>query len=208
MNELSIIFNKMNINTYDVLEAASTKWNFLKFEPGLVGGHCIGVDPYYLLHKAYEYHYLSQVIMPGRRVNDAMGYYVAEQTAKMLIATGKNILETNVLVLGVTFKENVSDIRNTRIIDMISELKTYGINVDAVDYMADAKEFYKEYGYQLKDIPGNNYDAVILAVKHKNYEKLTEDDLTQLLRNDGKGIVVDIKGILRGKINKFKYWTL
>ncbi|MGB3841750.1 MAG: UDP binding domain-containing protein, partial [Bacteroidales bacterium] len=193
---------------YDVLEAASTKWNFLKFEPGLVGGHCIGVDPYYLLHKAYEYHYLSQVIMPGRRVNDAMGYYVAEQTAKMLIATGKNILETNVLVLGVTFKENVSDIRNTRIIDMISELKTYGINVDAVDYMADAKEFYKEYGYQLKDIPGNNYDAVILAVKHKNYEKLTEDDLTQLLRNDGKGIVVDIKGILRGKINKFKYWTL
>lgn len=112
------------------------------------------------------------------------------------------------MVLGVTFKENVSDIRNTRIIDMISELKTYGINVDAVDYMADAKEFYKEYGYQLKDIPGNNYDAVILAVKHKNYEKLTEDDLTQLLRNDGKGIVVDIKGILRGKINKFKYWTL
>ncbi|MGB4603075.1 MAG: nucleotide sugar dehydrogenase, partial [Bacteroidales bacterium] len=109
MNELSIIFNKMNINTYDVLEAAGTKWNFLKFEPGLVGGHCIGVDPYYLVHKAYEYRYHSQVILSGRKVNDDMGYYVAEQTAKLLIATGKNLLKTNVLILGVTFKENVTD---------------------------------------------------------------------------------------------------
>ncbi|HQJ58703.1 MAG TPA: nucleotide sugar dehydrogenase, partial [Bacteroidales bacterium] len=159
MNELSIIFNKMNINTYDVLEAAGTKWNFLKFEPGLVGGHCIGVDPYYLVHKAYEYRYHSQVILSGRKVNDDMGYYVAEQTAKLLIATGKNLLKTNVLILGVTFKENVTDIRNTRVVDMISEMKSYGINVDAIDYMADADEFYKEYGYKLIEKPDKKYDA-------------------------------------------------
>ncbi|HXK91803.1 MAG TPA: nucleotide sugar dehydrogenase, partial [Bacteroidales bacterium] len=174
MNELSIIFNKMNINTYDVLEAAGTKWNFLKFEPGLVGGHCIGVDPYYLVHKAYEYRYHSQVILSGRKVNDDMGYYVAEQTAKLLIATGKNLLKTNVLILGVTFKENVTDIRNTRVVDMISEMKSYGINVDAVDYMADADEFYKEYGYKLIEKPDKKYDAVVLAVKHKNYENFDE----------------------------------
>lgn len=208
MNELSIIFNKMNINTYDVLEAAGTKWNFLKFEPGLVGGHCIGVDPYYLVHKAYEYRYHSQVILSGRKVNDDMGYYVAEQTAKLLIATGKNLLKTNVLILGVTFKENVTDIRNTRVVDMISEMKSYGINVDAVDYMADADEFYKEYGYKLKEKPDKKYDAIVLAVKHKNYENFDEESLSHLLCDDGKGIVVDIKGVLRGKINNYKYWTL
>ncbi|MGB4664815.1 MAG: nucleotide sugar dehydrogenase [Bacteroidales bacterium] len=208
MNELSIIFNKMNINTYDVLEAAGTKWNFLKFEPGLVGGHCIGVDPYYLVHKAYEYRYHSQVILSGRKVNDDMGYYVAEQTAKLLIATGKNLLKTNVLILGVTFKENVTDIRNTRVVDMISEMKSYGINVDAVDYMADGDEFYKEYGYKLKEKPDKKYDAVVLAVKHKNYENFDEESLSNLLCDDGKGIVVDIKGMLRGKINNYKYWTL
>lgn len=208
MNELSIIFNKMNINTYDVLEAAGTKWNFLKFEPGLVGGHCIGVDPYYLVHKAYEYRYHSQVILSGRKVNDDMGYYVAEQTAKLLIATGKNLLKTNVLILGVTFKENVTDIRNTRVVDMISEMKSYGINVDAVDYMADPDEFYKEYGYKLKEKPDKKYDVIVLAVKHKNYENLDEDSLSHLLCDDSKGIVVDIKGVLRGKINNYKYWTL
>ena len=208
MNELSIIFNKMNINTYDVLEAAGTKWNFLKFEPGLVGGHCIGVDPYYLVHKAYEYRYHSQVILSGRKVNDDMGYYVAEQTAKLLIATGKNLLKTNVLILGVTFKENVTDIRNTRVVDMISEIKSYGINVDAVDYMADPEEFYKEYGYKLKEKPDKKYDAIVLAVKHKNYENFDEENLSHLLCDDDKGIVVDIKGVLRGKINNYKYWTL
>lgn len=208
MNELSIIFNKMNINTYDVLEAAGTKWNFLKFEPGLVGGHCIGVDPYYLVHKAYEYRYHSQVILSGRKVNDDMGYYVAEQTAKLLIATGKNLLKTNVLILGVTFKENVTDIRNTRVVDMISEMKSYGINVDAVDYMADPEEFYKEYGYKLKEKPDKKYDAIVLAVKHKNYENFDEENLSHLLCDDDKGIVVDIKGVLRGKINNYKYWTL
>lgn len=208
MNELSIIFNKMNINTYDVLEAAGTKWNFLKFEPGLVGGHCIGVDPYYLVHKAYEYRYHSQVILSGRKVNDDMGYYVAEQTAKLLIATGKNLLKTNVLILGVTFKENVTDIRNTRVVDMISEMKSYGINVDVVDYMADAEEFYKEYGYKLKEKPDKKYDAIVLAVKHKNYENFDEENLSHLLCDDDKGIVVDIKGVLRGKINNYKYWTL
>ena len=208
MNELSIIFNKININTYDVLEAAGTKWNFLKFEPGLVGGHCIGVDPYYLVHKAYEYRYHSQVILSGRKVNDDMGYYVAEQTAKLLIATGKNLLKTNVLILGVTFKENVTDIRNTRVVDMISEMKSYGINVDAVDYMADPEEFYKEYGYKLKEKPDKKYDAIVLAVKHKNYENFDEENLSHLLCDDDKGIVVDIKGVLRGKINNYKYWTL
>ena len=208
MNELSIIFNKMNINTYDVLEAAGTKWNFLKFEPGLVGGHCIGVDPYYLVHKAYEYRYHSQVILSGRKVNDDMGYYVAEQTAKLLIATGKNLLKTNVLILGVTFKENVTDIRNTRVVDMISEMKNYGINVDAIDYMADADEFYKEYGYKLIEKPDKKYDAVVLAVKHKNYENFDEESLSHMLCDDGKGIVVDIEGVLRGKINNYKYWTL
>ncbi len=208
MNELSIIFNKMNINTYDVLEAAGTKWNFLKFEPGLVGGHCIGVDPYYLVHKAYEYRYHSQVILSGRKVNDDMGYYVAEQTAKLLIATGKNLLKTNVLILGVTFKENVTDIRNTRVVDMISEMKSYGINVDAIDYMADADEFYKEYGYKLIEKPDKKYDAVVLAVKHKIYENFDVESLSHLFCDDGKGIVVDIKGVLRDKINNYKYWTL
>ena len=137
-----------------------------------------------------------------------MGYYVAEQTAKLLIATGKNLLKTNVLILGVTFKENVTDIRNTRVVDMISEMKSYGINVDAVDYMADPEEFYKEYGYKLKEKPDKKYDAIVLAVKHKNYENFDEENLSHLLCDDDKGIVVDIKGVLRGKINNYKYWTL
>lgn len=175
MNELSIIFNRMGINTYEVLEAAGTKWNFLKFFPGLVGGHCIGVDPYYLVFKAREYRYHPQVIASGRYVNDSMGYYVAKQTVKKLIAAGKNVLNTKVLVMGVTFKEDVSDIRNSRVPDIITELKSYGVAVDVVDPHACSKEVEHEYGFGLVEKPATDYDAVIVAVSHKPYFDLSED---------------------------------
>ncbi len=167
MNELSMIFNRMGINTYDVLEAAGTKWNFLKFYPGLVGGHCIGVDPYYLAYKAKKFRYHPQIINSGRFVNDSMGFYVARQTVKKLITAGKNIAESRVLVMGVTFKEDVSDIRNSRVPDIIGELKSFGVNVEVVDFHAEPKEIKKEYGFDLQDDIGENYDAVIVAVSHQ-----------------------------------------
>ncbi|HOT88082.1 MAG TPA: nucleotide sugar dehydrogenase, partial [Bacteroidales bacterium] len=161
MNELSIIFNRMGINTYEVLEAAGTKWNFLKFYPGLVGGHCIGVDPYYLTYKAKEFRYHAQIINSGRFVNDSMGFYVAKQTVKKIIAAGKNVLNSRVLVMGATFKEDVSDIRNSRVADVISELKSYGVNVDVVDPYASSKELKHEYGFELVEKPSGKYDAII-----------------------------------------------
>lgn len=206
MNELSIIFNRMGINTYEVLEAAGTKWNFLKFYPGLVGGHCIGVDPYYLTYKAKEFRYHAQIINSGRFVNDSMGFYVAKQTVKKIIAAGKNVLNAKVLVMGATFKENVSDIRNSRVADVVSELKTYGVQVDVVDPFANSKELEHEYGFGLVKEPGRDYDAVIVAVSHEQYSCMKEDDFKKVLGS--KGILVDIKGMYRGKIKDLTYWSL
>jgi len=206
MNELSIIFNRMGINTFEVLEAAGTKWNFLKFYPGLVGGHCIGVDPYYLTFKAQEYRYHSQVINAGRFVNDSMGFYIAKQTVKKLIAAGKNVLKTNVLVMGATFKEDVSDIRNSRVADVVSELKSYGVNVDVIDPQANSNELLHEYGFGLTKKTRNDYDAIIIAVSHKEYKQFNEEYFSKIsLKN---AIIVDVKGIYRGKIKKLKYWSL
>ncbi len=206
MNELSIIFNRMGINTYEVLEAAGTKWNFLKFFPGLVGGHCIGVDPYYLTYKAKEFRYHAQIINSGRFVNDSMGFYVAKQTVKKIIATGKNVLASRVLVMGTTFKENVSDIRNSRVADVISELKTYGLNVDVVDPYASPKEVKHEYGFDMIEKPSGKYDAIIVAVSHNEYAKLTEADFIAMAAD--KCILVDIKGVFRSKIKELTYWSL
>lgn len=206
MNELSIIFSRIGINTYDVLEAAGTKWNFLKFYPGLVGGHCIGVDPYYLVHKAKELKYHPQMINAGRFVNDSMGGYIAKKIVKRMIAIGKNILETRVLVMGVTFKENVSDIRNSKVVDIINELKDFGVSVDVMDPCADIDEVYREYGFRLIEKPGNDYDAVIVAVAHDEYKVLEEEYFGNLTRESA--VLGDVKGIYRGKIHKLKYWSL
>lgn len=205
MNELSIIFNKMNINTYDVLEAAGTKWNFLKFSPGLVGGHCIGVDPYYLIHKADALGYHSHVINSGRYVNDSMGFYVAKNTVKKIIATQRDISKAKVLVMGATFKEDVEDIRNSRISDVVKELKSFSVTVDVSDPYASSEELKEEYGFELSKI-GKNYDAVIIAVNHKPYLDLTEDYFAKILTKNG--VVVDVKGIYRNKIKKLAYWSL
>jgi UDP-N-acetyl-D-galactosamine dehydrogenase len=169
MNELSIIFNKMGINTFEVLEAAGTKWNFLRFFPGLVGGHCIGVDPYYLTYKAQEVGYHAQVINSGRYVNDSMGFYVAKQTVKKLIAMGKDISKSKVLVMGATFKEDVEDIRNSKVVDVISEFKSYGVHVDVIDPRANSEELKHEYGFELTAKPSNDYDAIVVAVNHAEY---------------------------------------
>jgi UDP-N-acetyl-D-galactosamine dehydrogenase len=206
MNELSMIFNRMGINTFDVLEAAGTKWNFLKFYPGLVGGHCIGVDPYYLAYKAKKFRYHPQIINSGRFVNDSMGFYVARQTVKKLIAAGKNIAESKVLVMGVTFKEDVSDIRNSRVPDIINELKSFGVKVDVVDFHAESKEIKKEYGFDLQDEITGKFDAVIVAVSHQPYLKLDEDFFKSI--STEKGILIDIKGLYRNKINDLMYWSL
>lgn len=207
MNELSIIFNLMGINTYDVLEAAGTKWNFLKFFPGLVGGHCIGVDPYYLTYKAKELRYHPQIIDSGRFVNDSMGRYVAKQLVKKLIAADKNVLRTKVLVMGITFKENVSDIRNSKVVDVIEELEDYGVNVDVVDEHASPGEVKEEYGIDMKESADGNYDAIVAAVSHEQYAKMTEEDFLKYA-TDNKPIFVDVKGIYKGKIHKMDYWSL
>ena len=207
VNELSIIFNKLNINTYDVLEAAGTKWNFLKFSPGLVGGHCIGVDPYYLVHKAMQVGYHSKVINSGRYVNDSMGFYIAKQTVKKIIAQGKIIQEAKVLIMGATFKEDVSDIRNSKVIDVITELKSFQVNIDVIDPHADSKEMEHEYGVPLKSVIANDYDAIILAVNHKEYAQYDENFFKSILKN-GNGVFVDVKGVYRNKISSLSYWSL
>ncbi|TVQ10064.1 MAG: nucleotide sugar dehydrogenase [Bacteroidetes bacterium] len=207
MNELSIIFNRMGINTYDVLEAAGTKWNFLRFYPGLVGGHCIGVDPYYLVYKAKEFRYHPQIINSGRFVNDSMGFYAAKQLVKKLIAAGKNIQQSKVLVMGVTFKENVTDIRNSKVADVISELNSYGVNLDIVDPYANPDELKHEYGFTLSKQISNDYDAVIVAVNHKDYLSLNEEDFKNMMSNVDNPILVDIKGIYRNKIKDLQYWS-
>jgi len=207
INELSIIFNKLKINTFDVLEAAGTKWNFLKFFPGLVGGHCIGVDPYYLTHKAAQAGYISKVITSGRFVNDSMGGYIAKQIVKKMIAQGKHIQDTRVLVMGATFKEDVTDIRNTKVIDVVKELQSYQVTVDLVDPHASSSEMEHEYGIGLHEQPEGLYDSIIVAVNHKEYMGFTEDYFKSLLI-EGKGTFADIKGIYRGKIKELEYWSL
>ncbi|MFO0322078.1 MAG: nucleotide sugar dehydrogenase [Bacteroidota bacterium] len=205
MNELSIIFNKMGINTYDVLEAAGTKWNFLKFFPGLVGGHCIGVDPYYLTYKAESLGYHARVINSGRYVNDSMGFYVAKNCVKKIIAAGKNISKSKVLIMGATFKEDVSDIRNSKVADIVKELKSFGVKVEIVDPHADSEELKHEYGFALNKL-AKGYDGVIVAVNHKEYKVLDEKFFKSIL--SPKGVIVDIKGLYKNKLKTLNYWSL
>ncbi len=207
INELSIIFNRLGINTYDVLEAAGTKWNFLNFRPGLVGGHCIGVDPYYLTHKAKQLGYHAKIINSGRYVNDSMGFYVAKQTVKKMIGHGKNPMEAKVLIMGATFKEDVSDIRNSKIVDVITELQSFACAVDVIDPHADTEELFEEYGFNLVEKPSNDYDAVIVAVNHREYCNLSEADFSNYLKGD-QGIIFDLKGIYKDKIKNIDYWSL
>lgn len=208
INELSIILNRVGINTYDVLECARTKWNFLNFTPGLVGGHCIGVDPYYLTHKAKKLGYHARVINSGRYVNDSMGPYVGKQTVKRILEQGKNILDARVLVIGMTFKENVSDIRNSKVIDVIRELDSFSVNVDVIDPWADPAEVKHEYDVDLiPEAKQGAYDAVIVAVNHKQYVNMNEADFKALM-NDDQGVLVDLKGLYRHNIKDLNYWSL
>jgi UDP-N-acetyl-D-galactosamine dehydrogenase len=206
MNELSIIFDKMNINTFEVLEAAGTKWNFLKFQPGLVGGHCIGVDPYYLTHKSKKLGYDSQVILAGRVINDGMAGYVAKKVLQYIIQNNGNVKDSKVLVMGATFKENVSDIRNSKVADVVKELKSYSLNVDITDPYADSKELKHEYGFELTEKIASLYDAVIITVPHKEY--LTFDDAYFASLTNEKGLIADLKGTFRSVIKSRKYWSL
>jgi UDP-N-acetyl-D-galactosamine dehydrogenase len=238
MNELSIIFNRMGIDTKAVLEAAGTKWNSLKFTPGLVGGHCIGVDPYYLTYKAEQMGYHSQIILAGRRINDDMGKYVAENTVKKMIQANKPVKGANVAILGITFKENCPDSRNTRVIDIIKELKEYGVNVQVIDPVADAREVLKEYGIRLnrlEDISG--VDAVIFAVAHEEFVNLSLEEIKDWYRtspnhffnainqeqlaqiaatieddcDSTKNVLIDVKGIFDRKEAEalnYLYWRL
>jgi UDP-N-acetyl-D-galactosamine dehydrogenase len=203
MNELSMIFSKIGINTYEVLEAAGTKWNFLKFFPGLVGGHCIGVDPYYLTYKARELGYHSKIINSGRALNDSMGPYLARQTVKKLIANGKDIVQSRVLVMGATFKEDVSDIRNSKVASVVDELKSFGVSVEVHDPHASNDEINHEYGFQLIPEINGKYEAVIVAVNHSAYLSLEEKYFNELLSDNG--VLVDVKGIYRNSIKGLNY---
>ncbi len=206
MNELSIIFDKLGINTYEVLEAAGTKWNFLKFFPGLVGGHCIGVDPYYLTYKSEQLGYKSRVILSGRTINDEMAGYVAKKTIQAIIKSGSDVSKSKVLVMGTTFKENVSDIRNSKVADLVKELKAYSVQVDVVDPHADHEELLHEYGYGLTTEIGQQYDAVIVAVNHKEYMSFDSAYFQTIAAPNA--LLVDLKGIYRNKISGMKYWSL
>jgi UDP-N-acetyl-D-galactosamine dehydrogenase len=211
MNELSLIFNLLGIPTKEVLEAAGTKWNFLKFSPGLVGGHCIGVDPYYLTFKAEELGYHPQVILSGRRINDNMGKWVAENTVKQLIKIGKNVNGSRIIILGITFKENVPDIRNSRVKDIINELIEYGTDISIADPHAEEADTQKEYGFGLtkfENLP--KADAVILAVPHEEYLTLTPSSIHKLFRNQ-QGVFIDVKYVFdKDDIEStgLTYWSL
>ena len=211
MNELSIIFNKMGIDTLSVLKAAGTKWNFLNFRPGLVGGHCIGVDPYYLTYKAEMLGYHSQIILSGRRINDDMGKYVAESCVKNLIKADKTVKDAKVAILGFTFKENCPDTRNTKIIDIVNELKEYGINPVITDTVADADEAKRLYGVEFVGMDEvRDMDAVILAVAHKEFESFQMKDIDGFF-GAGKKVLLDIKGVLdRDSYENagYSYWRL
>ncbi|MGE4298263.1 MAG: nucleotide sugar dehydrogenase [Desulfovibrionaceae bacterium] len=212
MNELALIFDRMGIDTLEVLEAAGTKWNFLPFRPGLVGGHCIGVDPYYLTFKAESMDYHPQVILAGRRINDSMGKHVAETTLKMMLGRGGVSRGARVGVLGLTFKENVPDLRNTKVVDVVAELKEYGLTVLVHDAMADAAEAHEEYGLDLVGLDAfTHLDAVVLAVSHEAYRALTPEALRGWFADPAKGVVVDIKSFFDRKAMRdagFAYWRL
>jgi UDP-N-acetyl-D-glucosamine/UDP-N-acetyl-D-galactosamine dehydrogenase len=210
MNELSVIFHMIGIDTLEVLEAAGTKWNFLPFRPGLVGGHCIGVDPYYLTHKAEMLGYQPQVILAGRRINDSMGKYIAEQTVKLMIASDLPVKGADVVLLGLTFKENCPDLRNSKVIDVIRELQSYGMRVHIHDPLADAKEAEHEYGVALT--PWENLpkaSAVIAAVAHSEYKRLEVAAISAML--EASGVFVDVKGVFDTSSLTgvgFKVWRL
>ena len=212
MNELSIIFNKMGIDTRAVLDAAETKWNFLKFSPGLVGGHCIGVDPYYLTHKAELMGYHSQIILSGRRINDDMAKYVAENLVKGLIRANTSVQGASVAILGFTFKENCPDPRNTKIIDIVKELKEYGIEPLLADPVADEREANLTYGVHFTDLEEiRDMDAVILAVAHEEYQHLKQKDLDRLYRSNITKVLIDVKSVLNRKEYEnagYVYWRL
>jgi UDP-N-acetyl-D-galactosamine dehydrogenase len=206
MNELSMIFNKMGINTYEVLEAAGTKWNFLNFFPGLVGGHCIGVDPYYLTFKSAKFGHHAQIINSGRGINDSMGAYVARQVTLKLSSEFPNLKDCRVLVMGATFKENVSDIRNSKVADVIMELKEFGVKVDVVDPHASPEEIRKEYHFELSPSIEGPYHGIVMAVNHKEYASLDEAYFESITH---KGAVfADLKGTFRKRIEKLRYWSL
>lgn len=206
MNELSIIFRKMKINTYEVLKAAGTKWNFLPFSPGLVGGHCIGVDPYYLTYKAHQLGHFAQVIIAGRSVNDGMSKYIATELVKEIIKVEKNVLKSRVLVMGITFKENVSDIRNSKVADVVNELLSFGIKVEIVDPYASADEVKHEYNIDLTEEASGKYDAIMLAVAHQQYASLSEEKIKNMLTENG--IFYDIKGIFPKLDSQVNYLSL
>jgi UDP-N-acetyl-D-galactosamine dehydrogenase len=206
MNELSIIFDKMGINTYEVLDAAATKWNFLKFYPGLVGGHCIGVDPYYLTYKSSELGVDSKVILAGRYINDGMALYVARKVVRHVTKNASDIKSARVLVMGATFKENVSDIRNSKVADVVKELQSFSLNVDVHDPFASSEELMEEYGFGLTEINGSDYDAVILAVPHSSYLALSADFFESITKPHA--VIYDLKGIYRDKIKNRIYWSL
>jgi len=206
MNELSMIFNKMGINTFEVLEAAGTKWNFLKFQPGLVGGHCIGVDPYYLTYKSSKFGHHAQIITAGRSIYDGMGEYIARQLIRVMIDLGKNLKESRILVMGITFKENVTDIRNSKVVDVIRELRNFNLNVDIVDPMASPDAVKKEYGLEMSPPLNPPYDAIIVAVKHNEYLNLDEKYFIGITKEPA--VLFDLKGIYLDKIDQLRYWTL
>ncbi len=211
MNEISIIFNKLGIDTKAVLEAARTKWNFLDFTPGLVGGHCIGVDPYYLTYKAEQIGYRSQVILAGRKINDEMGIFVAQNTVKKMIQSGKHVKGAKVAVFGITFKEDCPDTRNTKVVDIVDELKEYGANVQIVDPVAYEQDLFHEYGIRTVEINTiKNLDALIIAVPHKQFRSLKLDQLKTMF-SDSERVLIDVKGMLDRKEaarQGFTYWSL
>ncbi len=206
MNELSIIFDRMNINTFEVLEAAGTKWNFLRFQPGLVGGHCIGVDPYYLTYKSKELGYDSQVILAGRNINDGMAGYVAKKVLQHIITNNGNVKDAKVLIMGATFKENVSDIRNSKVADVVKELKSFSLNVDITDPHASSEELNHEYGFTLTEHIGNAYDAVIVTVPHEAYKNF--DDAYFVAITKPEALICDLKGTYRNVIKSRAYKSL
>jgi UDP-N-acetyl-D-glucosamine/UDP-N-acetyl-D-galactosamine dehydrogenase len=205
MNELSIIFDKMNINTYEVLEAAGTKWNFLKFSPGLVGGHCIGVDPYYLTYKASELGYNSRVILAGRYINDNMSLYLAKKVVQHVIKNVSDVKSAKVLLMGATFKENVTDIRNSKVADVVKELQSYFLNVDVHDPHASSEELKHEYGFGLTEKIGKDYDAVIITVCHTDYMKHDNAFFNSITKPNA--LIADLKGAFRKTIKDRQYWS-
>ncbi len=205
MNELAIIFDKIGIDTTEVINAAGSKWNFHKYTPGLVGGHCIGVDPYYLMHKSKQLGHDPQVIAAGRRVNNYIPHFIAKRLVQSLIDMGKNPGDCKVLVMGVTFKEDVSDIRNSKVADLIKEIKDYSIQVDVVDPHANSEEVHEEYGFHLADQIGSDYDAIVLAVGHQDYKKMNLVDFENI--SNGEPLLFDIKGV-KDKKDFANYWKL